>query len=345
MEYIFRQFKNRTPRWKGNLAIRYPGDFLLTIEDESSHYFINSRDGINFSELNSFPLTQASFNDVAYSPTLDRFVVSISRPDVYTQGLFLYSTSGPYNWATGSMTYASDYRSVCYSSSLDRFVAVGDAKPIWSDDGETWNAPTNVPKNGWYYVRWVEDIGKFCMINYDYSGDYFGYSVDGKTWSSVTGKSGLEFAYSTNLGRLVSVNLAFSSFAYSDDEGLNWTTITQSSATVPDLNYFSIDYSPTLDLFVAVGKGKGSPQFATNQFIVSKTGVTWSSVTASTNTWQKVYWAPEFLQFYVTPASNFNAAQTYAYSSDGYSWFTASVIAGTSTGGAVKAIVSGTRLY
>lgn len=344
MTYIYRQFKNRTPRWKGNLAIRYPLDFVFIVDSESStQFYMNSRDGMNFSQVDSFNLTQGIVTDVAYSADHDRFVVSMTRPDIYTQGLFVYSTSGPYNWATGSMTYASDYRSVCYSPTLQRFVAVGDEKPIWSDDGITWNAPTNVPKNGWYYVRWVEDIGKFCMINYDYSGNYFGYSVDGKTWSSVTGKSGLAFAYSNNLGRLVSVNFSFSQFAYSDDEGLNWTTITQSIATVTDLNYLSIDYSPTLDLFVAVGFGKSGTPFSTDKILVSKTGVTWSSVTIPTNVPQRVYWSSEFSQFYITPRSSLNNAQIVAYSSDGYTWATSSLIAGTTSGGGMNAIISGTR--
>jgi len=342
MSFLYREFKNRLPVWKGNVQRRdYFDDIVMIMEtDNVRQYVSTSTDGSNFGELTFFTQSQWGPNTAVYSSVLQRFVFMGTG----VSARLVYSDDAGANWTVSTSLPETTTNNAAYSPTLDIFVSTGiNTKPMWSVDGITFTQSSTSMRGNWYSVIWSASQSKFFASDYT-SSPYFAESTDGKTWTTKTGVALYQVAYSSALDRLVGVNPTFNSFAYSDNFGTTWTTVTQSTSGIPSNTWREIAYSPKLDLFVACGLGPSSPQFATNQFIVSKTGQTWSAVTASTNSWFSIIWSEEFEKFYATPQANFNAAQTYVYSSDGYNWTTVTMSMGATDSGSSRAIVSA-RFY
>jgi len=320
---------------------------LVTLEVETSYsYVVYSTGGNTFtaSQFNIPHLTGSGNtrpNAIAFSTVNNRFVAWGGQSG--TELAQVMYSDNLLSWATASTAYSVNQAGwdIDYSESLNMFVAVGDNKPQYSTNGVGWTLSTSSMGTTWYNVKWIEDISKFVVTN-TAASPYFASSTDGINWTTATAVSLLDVAYSDNIGRLVGVGGGFGAdIAFSDNQGSTWTYITQSFASFTDTQKRSIAYSPQLDLFVVVGLGTGSNPFATNKYFTSKTGLTWSEVSGATNSWNHVNWSNEMQQFWITPQSNYDFARSYAYSSDGINWATASVSAGSLTSGsAIKMITS-----
>lgn len=209
---------------------------------------------------------------------------------------------------------AYHWRSVTYSPTLDRFVAVAQGgaggRAMYSDDGINWTdvaLPGAAPNGHWYGVAWSADDSRFVAVGWTTTGVTTPamFSSDGTSWTTVTGTTGdqwTDVAYSPALGRFVAVGATTSGSAdpivmYSDNGGSGWTRLDAAAlgltfggkgicwsaerglfvagcaapgaeihvssdginwaeydATVDNLNLESVAYSPSLDVFVSVGR-------------------------------------------------------------------------------------------
>jgi hypothetical protein len=325
---------------------------LVTLEilDSSFPYVVYSTGGNTFtaSQMN-IPALTGSGNTypaaIAFSPVLNRFVAWGGQGGIELAQV-MYSDN-LFTWSTASTAYSVNQRgwNIDYSESLNMFVAVGENKPQYSTNGLGWTLSTSSMGTTWYSVKWIDNISKFIVTN-TLASPYFASSTDGINWTTATAVSLYDVAYSDNLGRLVGVGGNYgANIAFSDNQGSTWTYITQSFASFTDTQKRSISYSPTLDLFVVVGLATGSNPFATNKYFTSKTGLTWSEVSGATNSWVHVNWSNEMQQFWITPQSNFNASRSYAYSSDGVNWATASIDVGSLTSGTALKMITTKNIF
>lgn len=121
---------------------------------------------------------------LAYSPTLDRFVLSDNF------GQFRYCSDFA-SWtviATTPFTAASETaRSVRWIPQLALFVAVGGSGVIaTSPDGITWTRRgTGLSSQPLYDVKWSSALGKLVAVGYEVLT-----SSDGVTWAWAAGSSG-----------------------------------------------------------------------------------------------------------------------------------------------------------
>jgi hypothetical protein len=281
---------------------------------------------------------------IAFSSAINRFVTfgGVSSPLPFV----MYSDN-LLTWATASHAFSAGQQGfdIDYSPSLDMFVAVGANKPQYSTTGIGWTLSTSTMGTFWNNVKWIDGLSKFIVTNIS-SSPYFASSTDGINWTTSTAFTLADVAYSDNLGRLVGVGNKFGAdIAFSDDSGSTWTYITQSFASFTDTRKDTIAYSPQLDLFVIAGLGTGSNPFATNKYLTSKTGLTWSQVSGATNSWNYINWSNEMEQFWITPQSNYDFARSYAYSSDGVNWATASISAGSLTSGTALKMITTKNIF
>jgi len=282
---------------------------------------------------------------IAFSSAINRFV---AWGGITNNSLpFVMYSDNLLTWATSSTVYAGGENGwdIDYSPSLNMFVAVGENKPQYSTTGIGWTLSTSTMGNFWNNVKWIDGLSKFIVSN-AVSSPYFASSTDGISWTTATAVKLFDVAYSDNLGRLVGVGGGFGAdIAFSDNSGSTWTYITQSFASFTDTKKLSIAYSPKLDLFVVAGLGTGSNPFATNKYFTSKTGLTWSEVSGATNSWNYINWSNEMEQFWITPQSNYDFARSYAYSSDGVNWATASISAGSLTSGTALKMITTKNIF
>jgi hypothetical protein len=104
---------------------------------------------------------------------------------VSLDGHIMYSeTAASDTWTVINAPLTQAYQSVCYSSQLERFVAVssdGTQQVITSTDGKNWTAITT-PNKGWTSVCWCDDIGVFAACANTGTGQRIMLSSDGITW-------------------------------------------------------------------------------------------------------------------------------------------------------------------
>lgn len=138
-------------------------------------------------------------------------------------------------------------------------------------------------------------------------------STDGLTWTAIADAtlddgSWLQFARSSG-GRIVVIHSQVRSdgdeAAYSDDDGATWTNATTPAGI--GANWKSVAYSPSLNLFVAVGNGI---------IMSSANGAAWTQrVSPAAENWECVAWSVSLAKF-VALSTGGHAAT----SADGIAW-------------------------
>ena len=155
------------------------------------------------------------------------------------------------------------FRSICYSTELNLFVAVGGSGTILtSSDGVNWTSITSGVSAILYDITYSSELGLFVAVGDD--GTIL-TSLDCVTWTVRT--SGISttlygITYSDDLNLFVTVGGSGEILTSSD--GINWTN--RISSVYADL--WGIVYSSELNLFVAVG-GSGT-------ILTSSDGINWT---------------------------------------------------------------------
>jgi hypothetical protein len=121
-----------------------------------------------------------AWNKIIYG--LDKFIIVGNNDNI------IYSLDG-ISWSSASFTDSilsgANWRGVCYSSQLNRYVAVADSgtkRVATSSDGITWTLQDASTNATWVSVAY--GAGVFSAVNNNTTGSRIMYSSDGFTWSS-----------------------------------------------------------------------------------------------------------------------------------------------------------------
>lgn len=237
-------------------------------------------------------------------------------------------------WTTQTADGAGTWRSVAWSPSLGRFVAVGTSSTfpnatvrriMTSSDAKTWALvpTTGLPTTSgqWTSVAWSPERNLFVVVGCGRGGNItctsgsnlrVMTSPDGTTWTERTTPDATSnwqsITWSPQLGLFVAVADAGDNSVMTSSDGTTWT-----ARTAPEDNAWkSVEWSPQLGLFVAVASS------GTSRVMTSPDGVTWTARTAAEqNSWNAVVWSPERGQLLATSLDGTNQVMT---SSDGTTW-------------------------
>lgn len=255
-------------------------------------YTIYSTDGGQTWDEASTLSTSSSDNGggIAYSSSLDRFVVCTDQRAYYTSPDSITSWTAGSNWTTSQQI---DPLPGLWVEERSEFIFAGRSKTIsgnntilYSSDGITWSARGTVGGTAPYYNQLLYLDAPYsrllrCGI---LTGSYLlDYSTDGgDTWTTPTLSSAFTnaifgcMAYSPTLDRVVA-HASSNKIVYSDDGGSTWTEIT-SAANV--LAGYSMIWNDADEMFYLLQNANGDISY-------SPTGTAWavfdSGVTASTN--------------------------------------------------------------
>lgn len=223
------------------------------------------------------------------------FIFADSGGPLSTNGLWLLNAEGEValtaaGAAEGANTWEADVQAYNGYGALSAPGTIGieaeaPPAPVWGNiaypDGN--RAVSVGAANGKLYMSaWNPLQQQFYRsddagLTFPQVGTIAGGAGSGNHWSPV--------AYSPSLGRLVIVDQFSEKAAYSDDDGATWTVVTVAAA-----RFWSVVWSPVLNLFVTGGGGPG--QVPSNIY-TSPTGAVWTS-RANSATHVKALWCSGF---------------------------------------------------
>lgn len=271
---------------------------------------------------------------IAYSPQLGVFV-AIGTQAGTGPAQVLYSDDVGETWTVinvpGSPSASWQWTSIAWSPALSEFVGVNTDigstgyRMMHSEDGLTWTLngtalPTIGASDPINRIVWVPELEKYIACG----AEYVGSSTDGHNWTFAAVGSSLHnykgLAYSPALGRLVLTSQSTSNgtdqFQYSDD-GVNWNAVALFTAT--RLQWQSVAWSPTLNLFVAVSQSRTVDGNNYNM-AYSANGVDWTPLAspAGNVSHSSVTWNSAIGKFVVV----IRGSSTVLNSTDGINWTT-----------------------
>jgi hypothetical protein len=265
---------------------------------------MTSVDGISWT-LPPQPSSSMSLSSVAYSPELDVFAAVGNGVAVRSAG-----TGSWLNQSTGAPTQ-SNWTGVTWSPELNTFVAVAQSgatgvRAMLSTDGNTWTAGStgNIPSSAlWQAVAWSPALGLFAAVGTNNGAQNVMTSPDGVNWtlraSGQTGPSDIwkSIIWCEKLGKFVAIGAAAETnmiCSLTSSDGINWTINKSPWSYHANQNWYSISWSPDLELFVIVS------YHGTRRTATSKDGVTWSNwpdAVADTKQSYSVTWSQRRFMF------------------------------------------------
>jgi len=174
------------------------------------------------------------------------------------------------SWASHPIA-VRNWKSVCWSASTSRFVAVGDDASgttiATSPDGVVWTEASTIA-GSWRAVEWVDDLGLFVVVGT--AAPHAMWSSDGVSWTAGTAPARSWFClkYAPKLQKFVALDSASKTMMQSSD-GKNWNEYV---ANLGGTGSFQggLAWSEELGLFASIG------QFIANRHIyVSSDGIDW----------------------------------------------------------------------
>lgn len=259
-----------------------------------------------------FDILTNKLYSVCWSPELSIFVaVSIITTDNYVK----ISKDGIY-WETYLTGIDEAWASICWSSDLELFCAVGDDAVMTSPDGITWTERTPAEANGWIDVVWGSGAGVFVAISLNGTNRVM-TSPDGVTWtarSAASSETWIKVCWSEESTLFVAVATTSGTYdcMYSAD-GISWTGVVISGDT-----WASICWSQDLELFCIVS---GDAPVPGSQVYTSPDAITWTGRTGATNDvdWRDIIWASE-LTLFIAISNEGTVDQMIMTSPDGITW-------------------------
>ena len=314
--------------WGNNVWVVYGAD--------ASSYVLYSADGITWSQsstgtnlLDGYFFTSSSLKSIAYSDTLQRFVLGCE--------IIIYSADGD-AWTQSSNDTAilGGYTmySLCWNGSFFIGGLNGGNLIIKSVDGDTWTAPTITGISGYnvYDIKWNGSL--FVAVT-----DAIYYSTDGLAWNSatVTGLTTTPLTLTWNGTYWVVGGVNNGLYILYSPDGITWTESTSGAAIMG--SYFQVasrnvlPFTPSNLVYVGpagpagptgptgprapyvyssliVGVSTDSPYI-----VYSDDGITWNDCASITP------WIPMGLKGVAWNGSMWVAVGgTILYSSDGSNW-------------------------
>ncbi len=279
--------------------------------------YMTSPDGITWTG-GSLPPSLA-WESIIWSPELSIFVMV-----AYTASTNNIATSPDgINWTLRTSPISVQWGSVIWASDIKRFFACTDPPTssnnmITSTDGITW---TTIPLSYGKFVRmcWAPEIGKLCAVSNSlgvvltHTNSNFS---DGRNFrlvgSTLSYKDIDAYEWSGNL--MVGLGNSLTNGIITSTDGYNYTSKSTLNKSLTDYTWNAIAWSPTLNIYCAVGDTTGTNGF--NTIMISSNGINWErvDVTFTIRDWECIIWSPELSKFV---AGGVNAMMI---SSDGINW-------------------------
>lgn len=206
-----------------------------------------SKDGRNWSGRSS---DETSVNNgIAYSPSLDLFVVCRGGGITTSDRIFTSNDHGR-TWTTRTLSVASvDLRCVAWSPTLSLFCAMGVSNAVWtSPDGTNWTQRTGPTSGGtWRKILWA---GGTHNRFYATDTNNLARSSDGTSWAMSAmgiGGNGKGLSFSEPLNTIVCSDASANNLIVHSTNGTSFTPHTVSG------NWYDTCYSAELGLFIAYG--------------------------------------------------------------------------------------------
>ena len=271
-----------TDNWYSVTSSPFTGRFVAVTYASSTGAYSNNG-GVTWVQI-SLPGSVGYYYVVACSPVTGRFVAVGNGTNT------AYSNDG-ISWASGTNIASTQYYTLAVSPITGRFVTVpygasASSTGYYSNDGITWTS-MSLTASGYWAVTCSPVSGRFVAIQTN--TNTYNYSDDGITWTQVTGSLPASsywyrIACSPVTGRFVAITgftAATTVAAYSNDNGLTWTSTTLPVAT----QWCAITCSPLTGTFVAIPGGGFGPYSTIAAY--SSDGITWtqSSALPSSQLW------------------------------------------------------------
>jgi len=249
---------------------------------------------------------QRPWTSVAYSPSLNRFVV-IGENTSDT----LISNDGGVNFTLGNI-FSQNYYRIKWLNNKFIALVLNSSNVMYSNDGQTWTVATGLPVGNYTDVVYISSLNRYVMCNQTNLANRIFISTDGESWTT-TGTTQpnntlqASMAYSEQLNRLVSVSTGNNNqMNYSNDGGLTWV----GSSTLTGGALLTITWSSELSLFVLLGTA--------GRIQISSNGINWNTVGTSiaNRDWNIIEWISD-LKIFFAASNNTSGDPEFAYSFDG----------------------------
>lgn len=179
-------------------------------------------------------------------------------------------------WTVGPVVSDAPFYSLCWSSKLGMFCAVGDRGRIFTSlDGVTWKSADNQDFTLWVAGCWSPDLEKFCVVSSN--GNKSVTSSDWVTWTIRNMPSGVWASVIWSSKRQLFCAVGTNCVATSPD-GETWT-----KHTIPNGKWYAVCWSSKLEKFCAVS--------ADGKAALSADGVSWTEHAMPAGKWYRVCWS------------------------------------------------------
>ena len=263
----------------------------------------------------------ASISNAVWAPELGIFVAITSG--TFNNYRTAVSSDG-YNWTAYNHSNISDnqyvFTSIAWSPKLSLFVISVDSTSQSSPNfytttnGMSLNIVTVPYISNWISVAWSPELEMFAAISRSgTSGTSIITSTNGITWTTRTAPD----TTWNDIRAMKGYFIAMSSTTYLlSSNGITWTQV-----VLPITNSMSwsrITYSPTLDLFVAVGASGTISRIITSSDLTNWT----TRSTPVLNSWSNVLWLNDLNIFLaISSSAGSGTDNRIMFSSDGINWF------------------------
>jgi hypothetical protein len=273
-------------KWFSGTANRY-------VAVSNSDRIDTSSDGKTWTQStdtnNVNPIPSKNWTDVAYAPSLNRYVAVAS--DTSNNVNIVSSTNGT-SWTTQSNAiFLGTWKTIAWSPERSRFVVLQNGSTfLTSTNGTSWTA--SIAFDGdWQSVIWAPEAnngsGLFVAVaSFKTEGSTSMYSSDGLIWttSNAAARNWRSVAWSPTLGRFVAVGSSSTIRVTYSNNGTSW--LDPPAGTGDGTDWRSVTWSDKYNIFVAVGSS------GTNRMMTSPDGITWTSYNIGELALQSIAWSP-----------------------------------------------------
>jgi hypothetical protein len=219
----------------------------LFVAVASDGYVMTTSTG-NSSFTRVTPTALNAWQSITWAPGLS-LLVAVANSG--TTQRVMTSSNGS-TWFLRTAAADLDWRSVCWSGEVGRFVAVGTSGAVMtSNNGIDWANRTAAANNDWQSVIWVKQLGMFVAVASSGIGNQIMASPDGISWTTRKSPADSQWkciTYSPEIGILLAIAANNNQIIFSQD-GINWSTRSLGSTDT----FTSVVWAPSRRVFVATG--------------------------------------------------------------------------------------------
>jgi len=295
-------FNSNAAVFSSNLSVNTSNTLFPRVMFNSNAAVFSSNLAVNTSNA-LFPSSTFSSNAVVWTSNITRFT---SNSIMQITPVIGVTPAVSTNWRTQTTPGTTLWQSVCWSSLLSRFVAVGSSgssNVMTSSDGATWTAAW-VSDNSLKSVCWSPYLQMFAAVS---TVGNIMTSSDGITWTLQTSPLYIfnSIYWSEDLRLFIACS---SSSMLVSQNGTSWSV--PNGAVLSSSGILSVCYSPQLRFFVGT---KLSSIYSSYNI-----ADTWYQRSVPSANWCSVCWSPELGLF--AACANTSTTNSIVTSSDGISW-------------------------